>query len=137
VGSPWAIGSADGGHDAIAPELGTFDDFDDFVARARDLGMEVALDFAAPVRAGPPLGRRAPRVVHRAPRRHHRLRGEPAEEVPGHLPGQLRQRPRGIYAESLRWCCTGSSTGVRIFRVDNPHTKPPNFWHWLIWQVKA
>ena len=94
VGSPWAIGSAEGGHDAIHPELGDFDDFDAFVARAKDLGMEVALDFALQAAPDHPWVRRAPRVVHRAPRRLDRLRGEPAEEVPGHLPDQLRQRPR-------------------------------------------
>ncbi len=66
----------------------------------------------AAVRPRPPVGRRAPGVVHRAPRRHDRLRGEPAEEVPGHLPGQLRQRPgRASTPSRCGWCCTGSSTG--------------------------
>ncbi len=95
TGSPWAIGSQDGGHDAIHPDLGTFEDFDAFVARAGELGLEVALDLALQCAPGPPLGHLPPGVVHHPGRRHHRLRGEPAEEVPGHLPGQLRQRPHG------------------------------------------
>ena len=74
----------------------------------------------APVRAGPPLGRRAPRVVHRAPRRHHRLRGEPAEEVPGHLPGQLRQRPR----RHLRGVTAGGAALGRARRADLPGGQP-------------
>ena len=86
VGSPWAIGSDEGGHDAVHPKLGTIEDFDDFVAAARDHGMEVALDLALQCAPDHPWAQRSPRMVHRAARRHHRLRGEPAEEVPGHLP---------------------------------------------------
>ena len=95
TGSPWAIGSKDGGHDAVHPDLGTLDDFDAFVAEAQRVGLEVAMDFALQAAPGPPVGDRAPGVVHHACRRLHRLRREPAEEVPGHLPDQLRQRPRG------------------------------------------
>ena len=93
VGSPWAIGSDEGGHDAVHPELGTIDDFDEFVAAAARTGHGGGAGPGAAVRAGPPVGQGAPRVVHRAARRHHRLRGEPAEEVPGHLSAELRQRP--------------------------------------------
>ena len=75
----------------------------------------------------------APRVVHHPRRRHDRLRREPAEEVPGHLPDQLRQRPRPASArEVLRIVRLWMSHGVRIFRVDNPHTKPVAFWEWLL-----
>ena len=111
VGSPWAIGSAEGGHDAIDPELGTIEDFDAFVARAARPRHGGRARLRAAVRARPPLGQGAPGVVHRAPRRHDRLRGEPAEEVPGHLPGQLRQRPRGhLQRGRCGSCCSGSST---------------------------
>ena len=95
VGSPWAIGSDEGGHDAVHPQLGTMEDFRAFVARTRELGMEVALDLALQAAPDHPWVDRAPGVVHHQARRHDRLRGEPAEEVPGHLPDQLRQRPRG------------------------------------------
>ena len=85
------------------------------------------------VRARPPVGRRAPGVVHHPRRRHHRVRREPAEEVPGHLPAQLRQRPRrASAAEVLRVVRHWMDHGVRIFRVDNPHTKPVAFWEWLL-----
>jgi starch synthase (maltosyl-transferring) len=78
----------------------------------------------------------APGVVHHPRRRHHRLRREPAEEVPGHLPAELRQRPgRGIYAEMRRHDPGLDRPRVKIFRVDNPHTKPLEFWQWLIADV--
>ena len=87
---------AEGGHDADPPaSWARSTDFDAFVARARELGMEVALDFALQSAPDHPWVDRAPGVVHHRARRHDRLRGEPAEEVPGHLPDQLRQRPRG------------------------------------------
>ena len=85
-GSPWAIGSAEGGHDAIHPDLGTMADFDAFVSRARELGLEVALDLALQTRARPPVGHRAPGMVHHQGRRHDRVRRESAEEIPGYLP---------------------------------------------------
>ena len=94
TGSPWAIGSEHGGHDAIHPDLGGFDDFDAFVARAGELGPRGGPRPGAAGGARPPVGQGPPRVVHHPGRRHHRLRGEPAEEVPGHLPDQLRQRLR-------------------------------------------
>ena len=66
-----------------------------------------------------------------------RVRGEPAEEVPGHLPDQLRHRPRRASTPSaLRIVKLWMSHGVRIFRVDNPHTKPVNFWAWLLGEVR-
>ena len=94
VGSPWAIGSDEGGHDAVHPQLGTIADFDKFVAAAEDLGLGGGARSGAAMRAGSPVGQGPPPVVHRIAGRHHRLRREPAEEVPGHLPDQLRQRPR-------------------------------------------
>ena len=110
VGSPWAIGSDEGGHDAVHPDLGTLDDFDAFVARADALGLEVALDLALQAAPDHPWVTDAPGVVHHPRRRHDRLRREPAEEVPGHLPDQLRQRPR---TASTPRCCASSGTGWR------------------------
>ena len=95
----------------------------------RELGLEVALDLALQCSPDHPWVDGAPGVVHHARRRHDRLRREPAEEVPGHLPGQLRPRPRRA---STPRCCGSCGYwmdhGVRIFRVDNPHTKPVAFW---------
>ena len=93
-GSPWAIGSKDGGHDAVHPDLGTIEDFDDFVAKAASGRPRGRARPRPAVRARPPVGHVAPRVVHDPRRRLDRLRREPAEEVPGHLPAQLRQRLR-------------------------------------------
>jgi starch synthase (maltosyl-transferring) len=102
VGSPWAIGSAEGGHDAVHPQLGTMEDFKAFVARTRELGMEV----------------------------------NPPKKYQDIYPINFDNDPEGIYAECLRVVRVWMDAGVRIFRVDNPHTKPLNFWHWLIWEVK-
>ena len=95
--------------------------------------MEVAIDLALQCSPDHPWVTKPPGVVHHQARRHDRLRREPAEEVPGHLPDQLRQRPRGLYAEvPARRPALDRRHGVRIFRVDNPHTKPVKFWQWLI-----
>ena len=106
--------------------------------RATALGLEVALDLALQCAPDHPWVDAAPGVVHHPGRRHHRLRREPAEEVPGHLPAQLRQRPRRASArEVLRVVRHWMTHGVRIFRVDNPHTKPVAFWEWLLREVRA
>ena len=99
------------------------------------------------VLAGPPLGHRAPRVVPPPARRHHPLRGEPAEEVPGHLPARLLATPCGRHRRRGRqgalWdACYGIfehwiDHGVRVFRVDNPHTKPIALWAWLVERLRA
>ena len=137
VGSPWAIGSADGGHDAIHPELGDFDDFDAFVARARDLGMEVALDFALQCAPDHPWVAAHPEWFTVRPDGTIAYAENPPKKYQDIYPVNFDNDPAGIYAESLRVVLLWVEHGVRIFRVDNPHTKPPNFWHWLIWQVKA
>ena len=117
----------------IHPDLGTIEDFDDFVAAPRGLGPGGRARLRAAVLARPPVGTRAPGVVHHPGRRHDRVRREPAEEVPGHLPDELRQRPRGhLPPRCCGSCGSGSSHGVTVFRVDNPHTKPVEFWEWLI-----
>ncbi len=116
VGSPWAIGSDEGGHDAVHPQLGTIDDFDDFVAAARGPRHRGGTRLGAAVRAGPPVGQGPPRMVHRITRRHHRLRRKPAEEVPGHLPDQLRQRPRrSLRRSTARGAVLDGITASRFF----------------------
>jgi starch synthase (maltosyl-transferring) len=137
VGSPWAIGSADGGHDAIDPELGTLEDFDAFVERTRDLGMEVALDFALQCAPDHPWVAEHPEWFTVRPDGTIAYAENPPKKYQDIYPINFDTDPAGIYAESLRVVLHWVEHGVRIFRVDNPHTKPPNFWHWLIWQVKA
>ena len=92
-GSPWAIGSKEGGHDAIHPDLGDFEAFDRFVAKAKSLGLEIAHGLRPAGRPRPSVGDRASGMVLPPGRRFDRVRGEPAEEVPGHLSDQLRHRP--------------------------------------------
>ncbi|MGH4008392.1 MAG: alpha-1,4-glucan--maltose-1-phosphate maltosyltransferase [Pseudonocardiaceae bacterium] len=136
VGSPWAIGSIDGGHDAIDPRLGTFDDFEAFVARAGELGMEVALDYALQCAPDHPWAKEHPEWFTARPDGTIAYAENPPKRYQDIYPLNFDSDPRGIYAEMLRVMLFWVERGVRILRVDNPHTKPPDFWHWLIWQVK-
>ena len=136
-GSPWAIGSPDGGHDAIHPELGTFADFDAFVARVRELGMEVALDLALQTSPDHPWVSEHPDWFS------HRADGtiayaeNPPKKYQDIYPLNFDQDPGGLYAEVLRIVRLWMSHGVRIFRVDNPHTKPLAFWERLLAEVDS
>ena len=138
VGSPWAIGGEEGGHTAVHPDLGTVEDFEAFVRRANELGMEIALDYA--------------------------LQCSPDHPWVKEHPDWFRQRPDGtiMYAENPPkkyqdiypihfWCEDRENLwnacrdvffywierGVKTFRVDNPHTKPFAFWEWAIAEVQA
>jgi starch synthase (maltosyl-transferring) len=136
VGSPWAIGSEEGGHDAVHPELGTMADFKDFVARTRGLGMEVALDFALQATPDHPWVTSHPEWFTTKPDGTIAYAENPPKKYQDIYPINFDNDPEGIYAECLRVIRVWIEAGVRIFRVDNPHTKPLNFWHWLIWEVK-
>ncbi len=136
VGSPWAIGSEEGGHDAIHPQLGTFEDFDDFVNRTRELGMEVALDFALQAAPDHPWVASHPEWFTTRPDGSIAYAENPPKKYQDIYPLNFDNDPKGLYAEALRIIRLWVSHGVKIFRVDNPHTKPLNFWHWLIWEVK-
>jgi starch synthase (maltosyl-transferring) len=136
VGSPWAIGSAEGGHDAIHSQLGTLEDFDTFVARTRQLGMEVALDLALQCAPDHPWAREHPEWFTTKPDGSIAYAENPPKKYQDIYPINFDNDPKGLYAEVLRVVLHWVEHGVRIFRVDNPHTKRPDFWHWLIWQVK-
>ncbi|MEV8565883.1 alpha-1,4-glucan--maltose-1-phosphate maltosyltransferase [Streptomyces sp. NPDC051322] len=131
-GSPWAIGSADGGHDAVHPDLGTLDDFDHFVGRATDLGLEVALDFALQCSPDHPWVTEHPEWFR------HRIDGSiayaenPPKKYQDIVPVDFDTDPDGLHEECLRILRHWMAHGVRIFRVDNPHTKPVRFWERLI-----
>jgi starch synthase (maltosyl-transferring) len=138
VGSPWAIGSEEGGHDAIHPQLGTLDDFKRFVAAAKDQGIEVALDLAFQASPDHPWVKERPEYFF------HRPDGtiKTAENPPKRYDDIVNFDWMGPARESLwgalrvvvqHWI----DAGVRIFRVDNPHTKPLPFWEWLITDVHA
>ena len=136
VGSPWAIGSDEGGHDAIHPQLGTFEDFDDFVAATREHGMEVALDLALQAAPDHPWVTEHPEWFTTRPDGSIAYAENPPKKYQDIYPLNFDNDPKGIYAEILRIVRLWVGHGVKIFRVDNPHTKPLNFWHWLIWEVK-
>jgi starch synthase (maltosyl-transferring) len=136
VGSPWAIGSHEGGHDAIHPQLGTFADFDAFVARTRELGMEVALDLALQCAPDHPWAKEHPEWFTVLPDSTIAYAENPPKKYQDIYPINFDNDPDGIYAEVLRVVRVWIEHGVKIFRVDNPHTKPLNFWHWLIAEIK-
>ncbi|GAB3362343.1 alpha-1,4-glucan--maltose-1-phosphate maltosyltransferase [Modestobacter lapidis] len=136
VGSPWAIGSAEGGHDAVHPQLGTMEDFRAFVTRTRELGMEVALDFALQAAPDHPWVSSHPEWFTTKPDGTIAYAENPPKKYQDIYPINFDNDPEGLYAECLRVLRVWIDAGVRVFRVDNPHTKPLNFWHWLIWEVK-
>ncbi|PYM90269.1 MAG: alpha-1,4-glucan--maltose-1-phosphate maltosyltransferase [Candidatus Rokuibacteriota bacterium] len=136
-GSPWAIGGAEGGFTAVHPDLGTIDDFDRFVARARRLGLDVALDFAIQCSPDHPWVREHPEWFF------HRLDGtikyaeNPPKKYEDVYPVNFQTRdPRPLWEEMRRILEFWISHGVHTFRVDNPHTKPVKFWEWLIRAVQ-
>jgi starch synthase (maltosyl-transferring) len=136
VGSPWAIGSRDGGHDAIHPELGTLSDFTAFVRRAQELGMEVALDLALQCAPDHPWVTEHPEWFTTKPDGTIAYAENPPKKYQDIYPLNFDNDPKGLYAEVLRVVRHWIAAGVHIFRVDNPHTKPLNFWQWLLAEVK-
>jgi starch synthase (maltosyl-transferring) len=137
-GSPWAIGSEAGGHDAIHPDLGTIEDFDAFVARAGELGMEVALDYALQCSPDHPWVREHPDWFRIRPDGSIAYAENPPKVYQDIVPLNFDT----LDAPALHAACKAVldhwiAHGVRIFRVDNPHTKPVAFWEWLIAAVKA
>ena len=136
-GSPWAIGSPDGGHDAIHRELGTFADFDAFVARTRELGMEVALDLALQTSPDHPWVAEHPDWFTQRADGSIAYAENPPKKYQDIFPLNFDRDPAGLYAEVLRVVRLWMSHGVRIFRVDNPHTKPLAFWERLLAEVDS
>ncbi|ETB04292.1 alpha-1,4-glucan:maltose-1-phosphate maltosyltransferase, partial [Mycobacterium avium subsp. paratuberculosis 10-4404] len=137
VGSPWAIGSDEGGHDAVHPDLGTIEDFDAFVARARELGMEVALDLALQCAPDHPWAREHRNWFTELPDGTIAYAENPPKKYQDIYPLNFDNDPAGLYDEVLRVVRHWIDHGVKFFRVDNPHTKPPDFWAWLIAAVKG
>jgi starch synthase (maltosyl-transferring) len=135
-GSPWAIGSAEGGHDSIHPDLGTFDDFDAFVARTRELGMEVALDLALQASPDHPWVKEHPEWFTTRADGSIAYAENPPKKYQDIYPLNFDNDPEGIYAEVLRVVRLWMDHGVRIFRVDNPHTKPVRFWERLLTEIR-
>jgi starch synthase (maltosyl-transferring) len=136
VGSPWAIGSAEGGHDAIHPQLGTPEDFQQFIEAAAEVGLEVALDFALQCAPDHPWVKEHPAWFTTLPDGTIAYAENPPKKYQDIYPLNFDNDSDGIRAEILRVVRYWIGLGVKIFRVDNPHTKPVNFWAWLIWEIK-
>ena len=140
-GSPWAIGNENGGHTAVEPSLGTLADFDDFVAAADALGMEVALDYALQCAPDHPWATEHPEWFHRRRDGSVKYAENPPKKYQDIFPINFwpaDDRDRQALWEACKdildfWI----GHGIRIFRVDNPHTKPLAFWEWVIPAVQA
>ncbi|GGY87700.1 alpha-1,4-glucan--maltose-1-phosphate maltosyltransferase [Streptomyces poonensis] len=137
VGVPWAIGSAEGGHDAIHPQLGTLEDFDHFVHRAGELGLEVALDFALQCSPDHPWVEKHPEWFHHRPDGSIAYAENPPKKYQDIYPLAFDADFDGLVAETLRILRHWMAHGVRIFRVDNPHTKPVVFWERVLGDINA
>ena len=134
-GSPWAIGAPEGGHDAIHPDLGTFADFDAFVRRTRELGMEVALDLALQTSPDHPWVSEHPEWFTKRADGRIAYAENPPKKYQDIYPLNFDHDPGGIYTEALRIVRLWMAHGVRIFRVDNPHTKPLAFWERFLAEI--
>jgi starch synthase (maltosyl-transferring) len=134
-GSPWAIGAPEGGHDAIHPDLGTLADFDAFVGRARELGMEVAIDLALQTSPDHPWVTEHPEWFTKRADGRIAYAENPPKKYQDIYPLNFDHDPGGIYTEVLRIVRQWMAHGVRIFRVDNPHTKPLAFWERLLGEI--
>ncbi|RZB19071.1 alpha-1,4-glucan--maltose-1-phosphate maltosyltransferase [Streptomyces sp. F001] len=132
VGVPWAIGSPEGGHDAVHPQLGTMEDFDWFVDRARALGLEVALDFALQCSPDHPWVDKHPEWFRHRPDGSIAYAENPPKKYQDIYPIAFDRDMDGLVAETVRVLRHWMAHGVRIFRVDNPHTKPVVFWERVI-----
>ncbi len=134
-GSPWAIGAAEGGHDAVHPDLGTLADFRAFVRAAAAQGIEVALDLALQASPDHPWVAQHPEWFTTLPDGSIAYAENPPKKYQDIYPINFDLDPQGLRAEVLRVVEHWIAQGVRIFRVDNPHTKPLQFWEWLIQTV--
>jgi starch synthase (maltosyl-transferring) len=136
-GSPWAIGAPEGGHTAVHSELGTLADFDHFLAAARENGLEIALDFAVQCSPDHPWVREHPGWFRRRPDGTIQYAENPPKKYQDIYPLNFETSDReGLYGALLDVVLFWAARGVRIFRVDNPHTKPQSFWEWLLTEVR-
>jgi starch synthase (maltosyl-transferring) len=137
-GSPWAIGNEAGGHKAVEPALGTLEDFRELVRASREAGMEVALDYALQCSPDHPYVREHPEWFNRRPDGTIKYAENPPKKYQDIYPLHFYCRDREALWEEMKsillfWI----EQGVRIFRVDNPHTKPIPFWAWIIEETQA
>ncbi|MEH0146773.1 maltotransferase domain-containing protein [Corynebacterium sp. Q4381] len=135
VGSPWAIGSSAGGHDAFHPSLGGEDEFLDMMDHADELGLEIALDFALQAAPDHPWAAAHPDFFTVLADGTIAYAENPPKKYQDIYPINFDNTPDAVYDEIYRVIMYWVDLGITTFRVDNPHTKPVNFWHWLISKV--
>ncbi|HEU0031513.1 MAG TPA: alpha-1,4-glucan--maltose-1-phosphate maltosyltransferase [Kofleriaceae bacterium] len=137
-GSPWAIGNREGGHTSVHPELGTLADFDRFLRAARDHDLEVALDIAFQASPDHPWVKQHPTWFKQRPDGTIQYAENPPKKYQDVYPFDFESEDWRALWQALRdvfvfWC----ERGVRVFRVDNPHTKPIPFWEWCLGELHA
>jgi starch synthase (maltosyl-transferring) len=137
VGSPWAIGAAEGGHTSIHPELGTLEDFQHFLSTANEHGLDVALDIAFQCTPDHPYVREHPEWFRKRPDGTIQSAENPPKKYQDIYPLDFEcPEWKSLWEELKRVLLFWISQGVRIFRVDNPHTKSFAFWEWVISETK-
>jgi starch synthase (maltosyl-transferring) len=137
VGSPWAIGSEEGGHKAVHPQLGTLEDFERLINKAKDYGIEIAIDLAFQCSPDHPYTKQHPEWFRWRPDGTIQYAENPPKKYEDIVPFNFETEAWAALWEELKsivlfW----TERGIRIFRVDNPHTKPFAFWQWLIREIK-
>ena len=140
VGSPWAIGGAEGGHTAVHPDLGTLGDVEAFIARAGELGVEIALDYALQCSPDHPWVSEHPEWFAHRPDGTIRYAENPPKKYQDIYPidfwPELESDRVALWQACREILEFWIARGIRVFRVDNPHTKPLAFWAWLIREVQ-
>jgi starch synthase (maltosyl-transferring) len=136
-GSPWAIGNTSGGHDSIHPDLGDEKDFRAFVKAANKLGIEIAMDLALQASPDHPWVKEHPNWFTQRADGSIAYAENPPKKYQDIYPINFDQDPEGIFSEVLKVVQKWIDLGVKIFRVDNPHTKPLDFWQRLIAEVNS
>jgi starch synthase (maltosyl-transferring) len=137
-GSPWAIGGPEGGHKSIHPELGGFEAFERFLARAKELGLELALDLAYQCTPDHPYVKEHPEWFRHRPDGSIRYAENPPKKYQDIYPINFESENwRELWEELKSVIAFWAEKGVRTFRVDNPHTKPLAFWEWCFAELKA
>jgi len=137
VGSPWAIGSSEGGHKTIDPRLGTLEDFQRLLSRAKQLGLEVALDLAYQCAPDHPYVKEHKEWFRMRPDGTMQYAENPPKKYQDIFPLDFEtEQSQALWEELKSVVLYWIEQGVRIFRVDNPHTKPFDFWQWLITDIK-
>jgi len=137
AGSPWAIGAEEGGHTSVHPDLGTLDDFDSLLAKAAAQGIEIALDMAFQCTPDHPYVRQHPEWFRKRPDGTIQYAENPPKKYEDIYPFDFETPEwRALWEELRRVLFFWIARGVRIFRVDNPHTKAFAFWEWVIAEVK-